>query len=369
MTFNLKQELKNFSKIDSKKIGADIPENIKNSIAIYNKALDNVKSGSEDIAVIELKKVISMNPSFYEAMNLLGVCYYYMKEYPKAHEVFEKVTKLERNGIIASNYIKEIRKLDNSSTDIEKNDEGNTRGNFDILAGVFNKGFWTIIKIMKKDYFRDYSKYVIGFIIATIIFAVISGIYFSRENEYEQELESYRILSDELELLKNDYNTLKEKHNKASEDLDNTMAERDNYMNIATIYEIKNLYAEKKYESAADRIMALKTVEFKGEQKEMYDNLVEEIIPKASWAVYDEGKRLYNQAKYQEAVNKLSKLKDYGGEFDYTPNAIYTLGKCYVELNDLNNALASFQTVIEKYPDSQFAGYSQNRKNEIMGVQ
>ena len=285
MTFNLKQELKKFSSIDIKKIGADIPENIKSSIVIYNKALENIKSGSEDIAVIELKKVISMNPSFYEAMNLLGVCYYYMKEYPKAREVFEKVTKLERNGLIASDYIKEINKHDDSSPDIDKNAEFNANGSFDRLASVFNKGLGTIIKIIKKDYFRDYSKYVIGFIIASIIFTVISGIYISQKNEDEKELESYRILEDELQLLRNDYNTLKEKHNKVSDDLDNTVAERDDYKNIATIYEIKNLYVEKKYESAADRIMALKTVQFKGEQKEIYDNLVEEIIPKASWAV------------------------------------------------------------------------------------
>ena len=87
-----------------------IPEDIKNSILLYNNALENLKMDSEDIAMIELKKAISLNPDFYEAINLLGVCYYYLKDYDKAEEIFEKVARAESNGVRAFNYLRYIRK-------------------------------------------------------------------------------------------------------------------------------------------------------------------------------------------------------------------------------------------------------------------
>jgi len=45
---------------------------------LYNKALEDFRAKSEDIAIIELKKAISLNPDFHEAMNLLGIFYMYM---------------------------------------------------------------------------------------------------------------------------------------------------------------------------------------------------------------------------------------------------------------------------------------------------
>ena len=62
---NLKQELEGYAPINFKDVekgAGDIPDNVKNSIVLYNKALESLKSGSEDIAIIELKKAISMHP-------------------------------------------------------------------------------------------------------------------------------------------------------------------------------------------------------------------------------------------------------------------------------------------------------------------
>jgi len=78
----------------------NIPDNIKNSIVLYNKALEDFRAKSEDIAIIELKKAISLNPDFHEAMNLLGIFYMYIGENDKAAEVFQKLwmRKKQRNG-------------------------------------------------------------------------------------------------------------------------------------------------------------------------------------------------------------------------------------------------------------------------------
>jgi len=91
---DFKNELQNYPMIDLDKLSQanpNIPDNIKNSIVLYNKALEDFRAKSEDIAIIELKKAISLNPDFHEAMNLLGIFYMYIGENDKAAEVFQKL--------------------------------------------------------------------------------------------------------------------------------------------------------------------------------------------------------------------------------------------------------------------------------------
>ena len=105
------KELELFPPIDLKKIqdkNERLPENIRESIYLYNKALENIKTKSEDIAIIELKKTISLNPEFSEARNLLGLSYYSRKEFDKAKEVFKEIINLDLNCLYAMKYLTEL---------------------------------------------------------------------------------------------------------------------------------------------------------------------------------------------------------------------------------------------------------------------
>ena len=113
---DLRQEIQDYNIINLRDISqneSEIPDNIRNSIFLYNKAIESIRNGSEDIAIIELKKAISMNPHFNEAMNLLGLCYSYTKDNAKAAEAFDKVIKAEQNSVKALRYMS----LMNSSED------------------------------------------------------------------------------------------------------------------------------------------------------------------------------------------------------------------------------------------------------------
>jgi hypothetical protein len=55
--------------------------------------------------MIELKKVVSSNPNFYEAVYLLGLCYAYTNQLEKAEELFTSIVKRENNAIKAADYL------------------------------------------------------------------------------------------------------------------------------------------------------------------------------------------------------------------------------------------------------------------------
>jgi lipoprotein NlpI len=116
---DIRAELQQFRPINLEEIikrDEKIPDSIRNSIVLYNKAIESLKSGSEDIAMIELKKAISLNPHFNEAINLLGVCYCYVGETEKAAEMFNKVIKAESNSVVAMKYMQKLGLADTAQT-------------------------------------------------------------------------------------------------------------------------------------------------------------------------------------------------------------------------------------------------------------
>ena len=101
---DIKTEIQDYKKINIDELVANgqvLAENIRNSIVLYNKAIESLSTGSEDIAMIELKKAVSLNPQFYEALNLLGICYNHINDNEKAAEIFNRVLKAENNGVKA----------------------------------------------------------------------------------------------------------------------------------------------------------------------------------------------------------------------------------------------------------------------------
>ncbi|MCX7772860.1 MAG: hypothetical protein N2376_07085, partial [Clostridia bacterium] len=69
---SISEELTNFKPINienvEQKIGK-IPEDMRNAIDMYNKALEDIANKNEDMAIIALKKAVALYPAFYEAMN------------------------------------------------------------------------------------------------------------------------------------------------------------------------------------------------------------------------------------------------------------------------------------------------------------
>ncbi len=389
---DLKKELKFFLPIDLDniiKMGNDISEDIKKSILLYNNALENLRMNSEDIAMIELRKVISLNPEFYEAINLLGICYYYLEDYDKAKEMFEKVAKAEKNGVRAINYLRDLRKeedpvISQSGGKVKKN-----RMREKVPRSKEVKSRETVVRERKPDTVRliqypsigkekinkkqEFIKYLTGIIIGLIIAFLIGipgltkqnkntnignegiskGPEINESGENAEYKEKYERLNNEYEKLKKDYDT--------------TITDKDYYKAVIKLYEADDFYKARKYEEAADMLVLVKNIEFSDTNKVKYDNLYKEIMPRASDIVYNQAYNLFQGQKFKESLNKYLKIPEYYEKYGKMDIVLYYAGKCYLELNDNEKAKEMFLKTIEKYPDSEYAKYSQSRLNSITG--
>ena len=78
------------------------------TIKKYNAALQSAKSGNPDLAVIQLKKVCSLNPHFIRAAQLLALLYINEKEYAKAEKCLLRIQKIDKNNTTTLRYLKEL---------------------------------------------------------------------------------------------------------------------------------------------------------------------------------------------------------------------------------------------------------------------
>ena len=364
---DLKLELQHYHIINLKDIAqneADISDNIRNSIILYNKAIESLRSGSEDIAIIGLKKAISMNPNFYEAMNLLGICYSYTNENIKAADVFDRVIKAENNSVKAMKYLNQLNSSDDALT-------GRMKARKKSVAPA-SKDETPEKKALPTDIKRarlhNAIRILAGVAAGALLITAISLLSPDSEkisdaptntgdvgNKSNEELQQYKTMYDELnakyELLQKD----KEAANKVA----------DYYKSVIKLYDIESLAAKKQYESAAEMLLLMKTVEFKDADKQKFDSLYKTVMPAAAWVVYDDGYRFYNQRKYADSLKKLDKVQVYNPKFERMDAVLYYMGRSSQQLFDSRGAIALYQKLIDNYPKSTYAKNAKVKLKEL----
>lgn len=383
---DLKKELQNYSQIDMKRLedeGGDLPDNIKNSIILYNKALESLQSGSEDIAVIELKKAIALNQDFYEAINLLGVCYSYLNDQQKAVEMFERVVNAENNGVRALSYINQINNAQGAVAAASTNKKKGAENKKRLAKSKEPKKF--IQTSQQADQYTGqqqtqnknkvpllHDKHKLKLIaisfIAGLILPLLIVLPILKGNS-SKEIAKISGEKDELlsqvEELNGKYDQLSKVNENLEKELQAANAKVDYYKFSLKLFEVKELADNKKYEEAADTLILLKTIEFQDEEKSKFEEMYKDIMPRAAESAYNKAYTKYINREFEEALKLFEKVRLYDENYSRIDAALYYMGRSYKELNNSRNAIAMFQQILDNYPNSYYYTYAKYRINEL----
>ena len=118
------------------------------TIKKFNQALLYCQQGSEDLAIIQLKKVLSMSPKLVKGHQLMALLYMKGEEYGKAKKALRRAQLLDTNNTRTLNYMKEI-------ISIEKNRPGGGKKRSDNLT--YQSGNELIIQ--PTDSYREHSAF------------------------------------------------------------------------------------------------------------------------------------------------------------------------------------------------------------------
>ena len=372
---DFKKELLNYPHLNLDKLlesNKNMPDNIRNSIVLYNKALDDFKAKSEDIAIIQLKKAISLNPEFHEAINLLGIFYTYVGDYQNAADTFKKVINKENNCVKAIEYLKEVdpnyEVPFESKEDIKSNKEKKKSKKPE--KKIKEKKYISPDKAIDFEKFKisDVIKIGAGFVLGAILVFVLTLTIYSNREKGDESRKNDNLppqTNNEDEVYKERFYQLSEEYSILSTQLEQLKKESEYYLNVYRLTEAEELLEEEKYVEAADKLVLLKDADFGDKEHERFNLIYDEVIDKATWVAFKEGRDLLEVKVYEEAVDKFSKVESYVDDWEHLHYNLFYMGVCYENLNNIQKALEYYNKAVEKYPRSHGANLSQDRIREI----
>lgn len=373
---NFKYEIEKISPINISDEEFDvykIPNNVRKSIAIYNKSIINFKISCVDSAIADLKKSLSLNPDFSEAIKLLGLCYVCKRDFDKAEKFFKKLAKYDIYTESANKYLQEIKAERTVSKALDTIKSASSTSANDMKRDSITKLPAYRDKIKKTKNLP--KKLIVSFLAATITIAIAGVAYCNRSDiqsmfnkSQKAELEKNKELVQQKAVSEKN-KEMDEKQKRLQKNIEAAKAELDNYKNkdntISILNDAEKFYSEGNYERSLDNLITLKTLKLDDAEKSRFDKLWNRIKTNDVWVIYNQGNKLYKQGNYQEALPKLLKVQQVAPELDVMPWTLYQIGNCYKQTNDTKNALVYFEKVKNDYPNTEYARYSEGMINEI----
>lgn len=340
----------------------------------YNQALNYCQQDSVDLAVIQLKKVLSMNPKYLQAHQLLTLIYMSQEEWDKAEKEVEKALRIDTSNTLTMRYMKEIdlavsqeegKSQSKKKTKEEKNAKKYKSGNDTVIQPINNKdsrGLSTILNI------------IIGVLIglAIAVFLILPARIQTEVSKVNEQVAEYSELltrrTADVQEREGQIETLKEQLAQTEEALeaytgtDGTIAAYEQLLEAVSLY----MQEEPDVMAVADSLGKIDET-YVGQEapdyfKSVYQELLVLIGPDVSDSYYQTGMAEFNVQNYSEAINYFLMAVS----FDETDSlALYQLAESYYRNEDFENAVIYYNLVIERFPGKNSAVNSRRRLDTI----
>lgn len=346
------------------------------AIKKYNLALEEVKQNNLDMAVIQLRKAISVYPNFLRAIRLLTLLYLDKGELAKAARLITKGLEINRSDEMLLRYKKEIL-TGNSDEDNSELFEGDTAS---VKSRKQEKPQAGFSFPDDRPNIKSFLSLLLGVIlgIGVVYYLFVPTIKENVKDEYEKKKVDYSSeLSAKTATIAQNEKTIASLNKKISELEKNAgnieekagaaAARNTNYSDFFLALETYEDLKSRIYTD--DELVALAYQIWKVDSKKITDSyaenkldaMKEDIYSLAAEKVYKTARNLYDQAMYEAAVSWLSAACDMDPHSD---KAVYYLAKSYQGLEQYEDAITHYNRVLEVSPTSTLREYIPQRLKE-----
>ena len=288
----------------------------------FNIALNFCYQNNKDLAILQLKKILSDAPNYVQAHLLLALLYMETGEWERARRELDRCLKIDRGNTMALRYMQEVDRA------LRKEEEGRgPRRQKSEEVVKYKSGNELIIQPVNVKEPKKSGGWILG-LLAGLAIKLLQLLRTGTEEQLE-ELNGVNGRMGSIEMLLNAvYVYLKSPSD--TEQLSEAMAQVDVDVirNASTPEVVRNIYSE--ILGAAGETLAK--------------------------SYYDTGYDAYRSQDYETAIENLERAVSYDAGNE---EALYALSLCYMEKGDTQAAIESFKKVTELFPDTQKAGQSQ----------
>ncbi len=350
-------------------------DTVNQTIKKFNQALAYAKQGNEDLAMLQLKKVISVCPSYVRALQLLALLYMKNEEYEKARRCLLRAQKTDVANTTTLLYLKEVERVLNPEGGAVHTEKKLENTSYHIAPPTVN------LQEDRPNYIAFITFFagiligvaVLYWLVVPTVRSSVKAEYANEERDYGAEIASYTTT---ISVLQNEKADLADKLAKAESSIADLKKENAsaNAFDPAAYEEVLLLVAEfpkmqekiaKAEEEEEITQMLEELTAYAGrltEHKEtalarrrtavVYQGIMDEIFAKVKQYAYNYGYELYNAGRYAEAAGYLQAAYEAGGT---DADTLYFLGRSYQRSEQESQARIYLQMVVNQYPDSERA--------------
>ncbi len=307
------------------------------AIKKYNMAVNYARNNSEDLAIIQLRRVLSLNSRMLDAHHLLALLYMKNKDYTKAKKVLRKAQLIDTNNTTTLRYLREVERLHaiNRGNPENLRSTGTNRdrityqsGNDTVIQPTSFKesgGIWTVLHVL--------AGIVIGLLAAWFLILPAQRSQIQREyRQREQKLYAEFTGREDTAATEEPDKTEKPKETgepSGSEEPDGTGAPDST-----------------KEPGDSDASGELDQEVFGDpDNMQLDDSMTAEDY-------FSRGSDLYDYGSYEDAIPNLQKALVLDDEHLMS---LYYLGRAYQKLEMKESAITVYERIIALYPDNELA--------------
>ncbi|MBE5906405.1 MAG: tetratricopeptide repeat protein [Lachnospiraceae bacterium] len=330
----------------------------------YNQALEYAKGGSEDLAILQLKKAVSMNPKYLQALLLLALLYIHEGQFPQAKDVLTKANKVDVNNLQAQLYMEEVK------AGLALKNTKSRKRNVSDDSVEYKSGSETVIR---PAYFKDNATIstiiniifgiVVGFLIS--FFLVVPGVRRHATADSAAKLvEANNKISTKNVAIRN-YQEQIDELNKKIEDAEKNSSKSEGSMNLYKgILKAYMDYESGKYEKAGETLAEIDENEVDKDFLKSFKKLKKLVNDRYLRILYKQAAGFYNQAEYEKAIETFETIIKIDEEYG-DGDALYFGAQSYRMNGNSQKAIVMYQRVINMYPDTYKARNAQRYLDQL----
>lgn len=332
-------------------------EKYNDAIRMYNQAIHYLKQGSDDLAVIQLKKSIDNNPDFLDAYNLMTLCCIEDKNAKRAQHFNEIVLKRDIRNPLALHYAKLLGNTPTSPSHLKKAEKSKTPTTVSVKKTDSNppipryKRKEKTNSVLEK---RDFLAFFAGICVAVIVILVliVPALNESKNNkikELETAVENY---AGETDMTPEEVLAMRTELTKLQEENKLLRSEENKQANLELLATAVAQMTDGDFEACVTTLDTIDTVSFSEEDMAKYTSVKTTAYPKAADSYYTKGKSQFLSNNFTEAKTYLETALNYTSTENFIDDTLYYLAKIAEEDGDAVKAKEYYNRIVKEYPDS-----------------
>ena len=351
-------------------------DTINQTIKKYNQALTYCNQDSLDLAVIQLKKVLSLNPRFIRAHQLLALLYINNEEWDKARRELTKCCEIDTNNTVTQRYLKEVDEMLLPEDGVKPSSRKKQRSEDVVKYQSGNETIIQPVNIREGKGVTSLLNLGIGIIIglAIAVFLILPARIQASRADIDEQLRKVSEMSDAktatIDELQLQVNELTQRGEDLQQDLEAYLGTDGKLRSVESLLKAADAYLTNPEEVTvvADHLEEIvqegaeETVDNSESFESLYNTLLALVGPSVSKAYYDDGYEAFRQENYDDAIPNLEKAFKYDAA---NGDALYNLANSYYRSGDLEKAREAYRQVIELFPGTEKANRSEGYLEEM----